>query len=243
MPQELLPFIAPGTTVINSLLSVCNNDDCWTYFHASLPIFSHDATERKMFRMITSQLICNGVCRQIDIMNTFGVSKQSVIRSIKKYKSGGAESFFEKRQGRRGGKVLTEEVLKKAQTQLDQGRKRKEAAAKLNVADDTLRKAISSGRLQQITPCDSKPTPNSASSMNTKSQRDQIDAQAAQAMGTACIRVQERVMAAIGQNRSDASSQCASIFHSLAHYVGSFLWTEIAVLKANKLAYSHTKPL
>ena len=210
MPQELLPFIAPGTTAINGLLSVSNNDDRWTYFHASLPVFSHDATERKMFRMITAQFICNGVCRQIDIINTFGVSKQSVIRSVKKYETGGAESFFEKRQGRRGGTVLTDEVLKKAQKQLDQGYARKEVAAELNVADDTLRKAISSGRLHQSSGGDS--TQYSPMNTSTQSERDQIDAQAAQAMGTACTRVPERVMAAIGLESSGASSQFESCF-------------------------------
>jgi len=210
MPQELLPFIAPGTTVINSLLSVSNNDNRWTYFHASLPVFSHDVTERKMFRMITSQFICNGVCRQIDIINTFGVSKQSVIRSVKKYETGGAESFFEKRQGRRGGTVLTDKVLKKAQKQLDQGHARKAVATELNIADDTLRKAISSGRLHETT--DGDIAQNSTSSASTKSERDQIDAQAAHAMGTACTRVPERVMAAIGLDRSGASSQFESCF-------------------------------
>ena len=37
-----------------------------------------------MFRLITSQLIDSGACRQVDIRRAFGVSKSSVIRSLNK---------------------------------------------------------------------------------------------------------------------------------------------------------------
>ena len=72
MPQMLVPIIAPGTTMISQRLSVANEEDTWTYFHGAFPVFSHKASERKMFRLITAQLVCNGVCRQVDIIKAFG---------------------------------------------------------------------------------------------------------------------------------------------------------------------------
>jgi transposase len=66
-------------------------------------------------------LIDSGACRSVDIQNTFGVSKSSVVRSLNKLRSGGSEAFFEQRRVRRGGKVFTSEVLEKAQRLLDQG--------------------------------------------------------------------------------------------------------------------------
>ena len=45
--------------------------------------------------MFTAQLICQGACRQVDNRGlAFGVSKQSVIRSINKYRAGGVKAFY-----------------------------------------------------------------------------------------------------------------------------------------------------
>ena len=64
------------------------------------PVFHHTETDRQSFRMFTAQLICQGACRQVDIMRVFGVSKQSVIRSINKYRAGGVKAFYTPRATR-----------------------------------------------------------------------------------------------------------------------------------------------
>jgi transposase-like protein len=102
-----------------------------------------------MFRLVTAQLIDSGACRLVDILRTFGVSKSSVIRSLKKLRSEGPEGFFKARRGRRGGSVLTSEVLQNAQRLLQQGCSRRDTADELGVPYDTLRKAIKDGRLQE----------------------------------------------------------------------------------------------
>ena len=63
--------------------------------------------------MFTAQLICQGACRQVDIVRAFGVSKQSVIRSINKYRAGGVKAFYTPRATR--GLVMTPEVTAQAQ--------------------------------------------------------------------------------------------------------------------------------
>ena len=115
MPQQILPLIPRGATQINGLVSVFRDDAKWTYFLSTHPVYSHKKDDHRMFRMVTSQLVESGACRQIDIQRTFGVSKSSVIRSVNKLRSGGAEAFFTQRKGRRGGSVFTCEVLEQAQ--------------------------------------------------------------------------------------------------------------------------------
>ena len=149
MPQQILPLIPRGATEINGLVSVWRDEERWTYFIGTYPIYTHDKTDQRMFRLITSQLIECGACRQAHVIRTFGVSKSSVIRSVKKLRKEGAEAFFVTRRGRRGGKVLTPEVLEKAQGLLDQGYTRSDVAQELNVKYDTLRKAINDGRLSE----------------------------------------------------------------------------------------------
>ena len=149
----------------------------------------HDANDRRTFYLTVTQLVATGACRQCEIIKTFGVSKSSMIRSIKRYNEKGAEGFFANRNVRRSGSVLTNDVLIKAQELLDSGASRHETAGKLNVPFDTLRKALKDGRLVE------RPI---TTIMADKSSRSVISAKAAEGMGTACTRLFERVMASIG---------------------------------------------
>ena len=148
--QLILPMIPPGATEINHRVCVWRGEDRWTYFLGAHPVYSHGPDDQRMFRMVTSQLIDSGACRLVDILNTFGVSKSCVIRSLKKLRSEGPEGFFKARRGRRGGSVLTTEVLDHARQLLHQGFSRRQTADELGVAYDTLRKAFEDGRLQEV---------------------------------------------------------------------------------------------
>ncbi|MHC1727574.1 MAG: hypothetical protein AB9866_31055 [Syntrophobacteraceae bacterium] len=147
--QLILPMIPHGATEINHQVCVWRNEDRWTYFLGAHPIYSHEANDRRMFRMITSQMIDSGACRLVDILRTFGVSKSSVIRSLKKLRTEGPEGFFKAARGRRGASIMTAEVLQNAQRLLQQGYSRRQTAEELGVAYDTFRKAIQDGRLQE----------------------------------------------------------------------------------------------
>jgi transposase len=189
VPQAILPLIPRGATPVNNVVSVWRDDDRWTYFVGTHPIYYHGANDPRLFRLVTSQLIEAGVCRHCEIQKTFHISKSSVNRALKKLRTGGPEAFFEDRRGRRGGHVLTPEVLEKAQTALDQGHSRRSIAEELQVQPDTLRKAINDGRLRE---------PKPSASARDKSSRTVQDAAAAAGLGTACTRVEERVLAAVG---------------------------------------------
>jgi transposase len=190
MPQHILPLIPRGATQINGLFSVWRDEENWTYFHGTQPIYSHRQNDHRMFRFATSQLIDSGACRQTDIIRTFGVSKSSVIRAAKRLRDQGPEAFFVKHRGRRGGKVLTADVLEKAQRLLDQGYTRSDASEELDVKYDTFRKAINDGRLIEY---------RYPEASITKSSRNVVDAAAADGMGVGCTRVEERVLASLGK--------------------------------------------
>ena len=70
--------------------------------------------------MFTAQLICQGACRQVDIVRAFGVSKQSVIRSVNKYRAGGVKAFYTPR-ATRGATVMTPAVTAQAEQLLGAG--------------------------------------------------------------------------------------------------------------------------
>jgi len=202
IPQALLPLIADGATRLSDVISVVRENGQWTYFCGIQPVFQHAENERRSFQMFTAQLICRGACRQVDIVRAFGVSKNSVIRSVDKYRAGGVNAFYAPRAAR-GASVMTPEVTAQAQQLLGAGWSPRDVAEQLGLKLDTLRKAIQQGRLTKPSPPpeagesapEEAPAPRvpTASDKSTRAVED-----AAAELGTACTRPDERVLAAFG---------------------------------------------
>jgi len=204
MPVGHLPFLMEGSSELTSQISVHCSGAQWTYFLGMLPVFTHEARDKASFRMYTSQLYVEGHCQQTDIMRVFGVSKNSVIRSVATYRKGGIAEFF-KNARTRGPAVLKGETKEKVQHLLDQGYSKEEVAKKLGLDPGTLRKAINSGRLHLPTTL-----PDSTPNATPKSTRNAIDAEASTQMGTACTRSLERTMASVGLLTEGASTEFVS---------------------------------
>jgi len=214
MPQALLPLIAEGATPINELISVVREDGQWVYFCGTQPIFQHAEGDRKAFRMFTAQLCVQGAVKQAQVIRAFGVSKSSVLRSVDTYRRHGVEGFYQQRRVR-GAPVMTPEVIQQAEHLLEEGHSKAEAARRLNVAYDALRKAVDQGRVQMPDrpaeaagggdagtdaaerPAPTTPAPTApASDKSTRSNEDQA---AGELMGIACTRPIERVLASRGK--------------------------------------------
>jgi transposase len=168
---------------------VWRDEDRWTYFIGSYPVYSHGATDLRLFRLTAAQLIDTGNCRACEIIKTFGVSKSSIDRAVRRYRNGGAEAFFGRRSRRGSGTVMTPEVLGQAQRMLNAYDSRRTIADELDVPYATLIKAFQDERLHEP----AGPAPGSA-----KSDRNIKDAEAANGMGTACTRPGERILTALG---------------------------------------------
>ena len=189
--DELLPLIPECASQISNNLSVIQENERWIYFHCCFPVFSHAATDNRAFRMISSSFIITGICRNIDIENTFHVSKRSIIRNCEKYRTHGSDGFFNNRgKGKRKGQVLTSEKIKRAEELLSSEFSRSETALKIGVGYSTLCKAVQDGRIKFLQPSENHCT--------DKSSRSLTDHEAGDVLGVACTRVIERTLAAFG---------------------------------------------
>ncbi len=146
MPQLQLPIFPDGLTPINEDLAFQREGGKVVYFHGLLPVFQHDDRDLKSFRMFTSQLIANGTVRQRDIVQAFGVPLATVKRYTKVHREHGSAGFF-RTPRRRSASVLTPEVKQRAQTLLDEGQSVPEVSREVQVAGNTLHKAIAGGAL------------------------------------------------------------------------------------------------
>ena len=118
MPQLQLPCFPEGITLINQNIGFIRKDSAITYLYGSLPVLTHAIDDIPSFRMFTSQLYINGSATQAEISRAFGVSKISVLRSVKLYRERGVAGFFAPRICR-GPAVLTPQVLEQVQKRLD----------------------------------------------------------------------------------------------------------------------------
>ena len=191
MLQLQLALFPEGVTAINRDVGFQCRDGQLTYFHGHLPVFHHAGEDIVSFRVITSEMILNGAVRECDIVRTFGVPRITVRRSVRKLREEGIPGFF---HDRRHGypTVLKTEVSLRAQQLLDEGKSVSATGRELGVKCNTLRKAISQGRLKRR----GGGTPAPGVAVSTKSERSETDSKAP--MGNAATRSLERVAAAMG---------------------------------------------
>ncbi len=149
MPQMQLPMFPAGVTEINSRVAVEAKDGEVCYIHGHLPVFQHEETDVRSFRMFTSQMIESGTVKPKEIVETFGVPMVTVKRYMKVYREQGAKGFYESKPRHSSASKLKDEILGRAQQLLDQGQTIPEVAKELNVLGNTLHKAIRAGRLRR----------------------------------------------------------------------------------------------
>ena len=149
MPQLQLPIFPAGVTEINNRIAVESKDGHVCYVHGHLPVFQHEETDVRSFRMFTSQMIVTGTVKPKEVVETFGVSIVTVKRYMKVYREHGAKGFYESKPRHSSASKLKGEILERAQELLDQGQSVPEVAEELDVLGNTVHKAIRAGRLRR----------------------------------------------------------------------------------------------
>jgi len=144
-----LPMFPAGVTEINNRVAVEAKDGQVCYVHGHLPVFQHEETDVRSFRMFTSQMIVTGTVKPKEIVETFGVPMVTVKRYMKVYREHGARGFYETKARHSSASKLRGETLERVQQLLDEGRGVPEVAEELNVLGNTVHKAIRAGRLRQ----------------------------------------------------------------------------------------------
>ena len=149
MPQIQLPVFPAGSVEINHDLACRCEEENVVYYNGHLPVFTHAKSDLASFRLFTSQLIVQGSATQGDVARSFGVSLISIKRATKLYRERGAAGFFVAGQ-RREGTRLTEEKLAQARALIGLGEPLAAISLQTGVLTDTLRKAITAGRLPAL---------------------------------------------------------------------------------------------
>ena len=147
--QLQLPLFPKEARLINDHVGVYEKDDIVQYIVNGMPIYSHAKDDVNAFRFITSNFICQGICRKIDIEKFFNVSEDSVYRYHKKFKEHGEQGFFgdDARKGK--AHKITGDRRLRIQTKLDKGQSVNSIAAEEDVRESAIRYGIKQGYLKK----------------------------------------------------------------------------------------------
>jgi len=236
--QILLPLFPVEGTLINSLVAVQKKAETVYYFNGSMPIFMHNEKDSDSFRYVTSQLIANGVCKQKDIVNCFGVSLVSVKRWVKRYRESKELADFTSKKKRPLNSKLTEEIITQIQIKYSQGNSLQEIAEELSVKINTIQKAIQQKRLTLIEPDFVEET----RLVQTKSARVVIDDNTG--MGKACSNATERIQASFGATTAttkfdeQTDLSCAGVLLSLPALLSNGLLNHSKDFKLENVYYT-----
>jgi hypothetical protein len=149
MPQVQLPIFPAGSVEINHDLACRSEGDRVIYYNGHLPVFTHAKNDLASFRLFTSQLILQGSATQGHIAQAFGVPLVAIKRATKIFRERGAAGFFRPKP-RREGSRLNAEKLEQAGLLLRHGQPLPVVSQQTGVLTDTLRKAITAGRLPAV---------------------------------------------------------------------------------------------
>jgi len=193
MLQDFLPGFPDGAIQISARVRLLMKEGVCTYFVCGDNYFSHQDHNRAAFRWIIATLIYNRHAKPVEIENSpLALPHRTLMRWTRQLAERGSDSFFTPRRTR-GGHVLSSEKTAECEKGLSEGLPVAEVARLAGVNESTLRKALADGRVRRP----SKPLRRD-SGADTKSERSRKDAEAAEGMGTACTRADERVAAAMG---------------------------------------------
>ena len=194
--QSLLPGFPDGAQKIGHSLSILTKGGHVTYFVGGDNYFSHPEGDEQSKRFALASLMENGHVRARDLEEApLLIPHRTLMNWTKQYREDGAASFF-RTAARQKARVMTPDKSAECASLIAAGVYPSEAARRAGIKESTLRKALKREAvplLPEVADESSKKVPAS-----TKSGRSREDAQAADGMGTACTRADERVVAAMG---------------------------------------------
>ena len=206
MKQGFLPGFPHGAEKIGNGLSILEEDGTVTYFLGSDNYFSHAQGDRSGERFALTSLMANRHVRAADLeRSSLGIPHRTLMNWMAQYRDAGPGSFYAEASHQKP-RVMTPAVVAECANLLAAGHRPAFIARQVGIGESTLRKAIAR---KHIVPCATISTDGSpqitALVGSTKGERSRVDAEAAEGIGTACTRADERMAAALGLAHSAAT--------------------------------------
>jgi transposase-like protein len=205
--QSLIPGFPVGAQRIGESLCILERDGQVIYFVGGDNYFSHPQDDVKSRRFVLASLMESSHVRAVDLEGApLLIPHRTLMNWVAQYRKNGSVSFFRNAPVARPS-VMSAEVSAQCAALLADGLRPSVVARRVGIQESTLRKAIKRQAIAVLPECTDANVQQGAGSTeagSTKAERSREDAEAADAMGMACTRADERVAAAVGL------AQCAT---------------------------------
>jgi len=201
MRQPFLPGFPEGAVRVGQSVSILKKDGSVTYFICGDNYFAHAEGDRVCERFVLTSLMINRHVRASELVcPPLCLAHRTLMNWVKQYREEGPGSFFVTAPPQHKPRVMTQDKVAECSRLLAEGYCPAEVARHVDVGESTLRKAMSR---KQVVPLEVSSPPGQVEPPgSTKAERSRADAYAANGIGTACTRADERMMAAIGLAQS-----------------------------------------
>jgi hypothetical protein len=193
--QSLLPGFPEGAHKIGIALRILEKDDWVTYFVGGDNYYSHRKDDLKGRRFALSSLMANGHVRVCDLeREPLLIPHRTLMNWLTQYRTDGPSSFY-RTIDHSPPRVMTPAKSAECAGLLAAGLSPAEVARRASIKETTLNKARQRKAIPRLPEdvCD-----DCKKSGSTKTERSHADAEAANGLGTACTRADERVATAMG---------------------------------------------
>lgn len=147
--QMQLPIFPESTKLINACLGFYEMDDFVYYLHNGSPIFCHDKNDINSYRYITANLVESHLCTPKELSDALGVNSRNIQRYSQNLRKFGADYFFQKKERKGDAHKLTQSLLDKTQSMLDQQIPVARIAKEVGVTEGAIRYQIKKGSLKK----------------------------------------------------------------------------------------------
>jgi len=180
---------------INDTISFIDDGTTVAYFAAGMPLFTHTIEDAVGRRVALSQIVALELATPTQLSVSLGVARLTLYRQQERFQAHGVAGLADERRGPKGPYKLTEELLRRAQGLLDEGKSNRAVGKELAVSEGTIRHALGRGWLRAA-----RSISEGGEAVAVASQPQQRSAAEAVApLGVATTRVVERVLAATGK--------------------------------------------
>lgn len=202
-PQLLLQDCLLGATCLAPGVYMVEKDGFVTYFLGEDNFFSHRCGDNASYRLALALLMHNGHVRPCELKRSaLHIPHRTLMNWLRQYRERGADSFYRLRS-HSSAPVMNADKVAQCEQLLSSGLSVGATAREAGIGDSALRKALKRGAVRRLSQEEFAALANPVEpSASNKSERSRADAQAAQGMGTACTRCDERMMAALGLIKS-----------------------------------------
>jgi len=192
--QGWLPGFLGNAQIIADGVWMQEVDEEVIYFVGGDNYLSHKKGDDPCRRFALTSLIVNGYAKAVELERTpLCIPHRTLMNWIGDYRKDGSAAFFRTAAARKP-RIMTLDKGVECARLIEEGLHPAEVARQAGIKESTLRKAIKRKGIPSL----AKREATEAVVGSSKSERSQADAKAAEGLGVACTRADERVEAAMG---------------------------------------------